>query len=264
MYLEVYPDIVFILNFIIDFILLFLLKKVNRKNSSFLRMSGAAAIGAVVAVILSIFPYMNVILRFLTMNAAGAVLMILIAFGRMKKVDLLKQVITLYLITYFVGGLMNSIYYHTNFGIYLLNLGNGTVFSNISWKFVLLVILLIVPTVLIILWLFRWYRSNAPQTYDVELIFEDRSVQTKGLMDTGNCLYDPIYKKPVMVIENSLMEKLLTPEFRQDMEKAKLYIEGNSTGKDQLSLNNEHMLRLRFVPYQSVGKAGMMLGLLLD
>jgi stage II sporulation protein GA (sporulation sigma-E factor processing peptidase) len=221
-------------------------------------------IGGLAAAIAGIFPWMNAVIRFVLMNVITSILMVLVAFGRLKHIDFVKQVATLYLITYFVGGLMNSIYYYTNFRLFLIHLGNGLIFSSLSWKFVIIAILFITPLVIFSIWLFRWYRNNSPQTFEVELVLEDRKIVTKGLVDTGNCLYDPIYKKPVMVIEDSLMEKLLSEKFRKELEEAKSYVQRNDFDTTKLNMENEHLLRLRFVPYQSVGKSGMMLGLILD
>ena len=136
MYLEVYPDIIFILNFCFDLILLYLLKKVNRKNCKVLRMIAGSAIGGMIAVLISLYPWMNGILKILLMYGTGGILMIITAFGRMKLSDLLKQFIVLNLITYFVGGLMNAIYYQTNFRMYLVHFGKGILFSNLSWLYV--------------------------------------------------------------------------------------------------------------------------------
>jgi stage II sporulation protein GA (sporulation sigma-E factor processing peptidase) len=228
-------------------------------------MIGAAATGAIFAVLVSIFPWMHVILRFFVMNVAASFLMITIAFGRLKITDLMKQVITLYLITYFVGGLMNSIYYNTNLRLNLLRFGNSLTWSNISWKFVIIMVLLILPAVLLLLWLLRWYQSNVREMYEVELILENRSIHTKGFMDSGNCLYDPIFRRPIMVVESTLMEKLLSEEFYKDYENAKQYLLGNNLNKDQWNIGKEHELRFQFIPYQSIGKSqGMMLGLKLD
>ncbi|MBH1941370.1 sigma-E processing peptidase SpoIIGA [Mobilitalea sibirica] len=264
MYLEVYPDIIFILNFIVDFILIFTLKKVNRKNSSLFRMALAAGLGGLSAVIVGVFLWMNMLLRFLLLYIITSILMIFIAFGRLKFMDLLKQVIVLNLITYFVGGLMNSIYYYTNFRLYLMKLGEGISFSNISWKFVGCVFLILIPVAALIIWMLRWYKNNVPLTYEVELVLDGRKINTRGLLDTGNCLYDPIYKRPVMVMEDTLMEDLLSSEFRKDIEDAKHYLEGDDYETNQWNMNAKHLLRLRFIPYQSVGKSGMMLGINLD
>jgi stage II sporulation protein GA (sporulation sigma-E factor processing peptidase) len=237
---------------------------VNRKSSSTLRLIGAAMIGGLAAAIAGIFPWMNAVIRFVLMNVITSLLMVLVAFGKLKLMDFAKQVAALYLITYFVGGLMNSIYYYTNFRLFLIHLGNGLIFSSLSWKFVIIAILFITPLVIFSIWLFRWYRNNSPQTFEVELVLEDRKIVTKGLVDTGNCLYDPIYKKPVMVIEDSLMEKLLSEKFRKELEEAKSYVQRNDFDTTKLNMENEHLLRLRFVPYQSVDKKGMMIGLILD
>ena len=124
LYLEIYPDIVFILNFCIDIILLLLVKLVNRKKSSLLRMCLAATIGGCSAVMISLIPWVNSMTHLLAslflIKALGILLkliviplMLLAAFGRMKWTDLLKQGICFWFITYFVGGLMNSIYYNT-------------------------------------------------------------------------------------------------------------------------------------------------------
>jgi stage II sporulation protein GA (sporulation sigma-E factor processing peptidase) len=110
----------------------------------------------------------------------------------------------------------------------------------------------------------RWYQNNAPVTYEVDLVLDGRSISTRGLMDTGNCLHDPIYNRPVMVLENSLMEGLLKPEFAKDLEEAKHYLEGNELDTSQWNIGTESILRLRFIPYRSVGKSGMLLGIKLD
>ncbi|MDD3173684.1 MAG: sigma-E processing peptidase SpoIIGA [Herbinix sp.] len=260
MYLEIYPDIIFILNFFIDFILLFLLKKVNRKTSNVKKMIGASALGAAFAAVASIFPWMNIVIRFVFMNVVAAVIMLRLAFGRMKRMEMLKQVIALYLITYFAGGMINSIYYYTNFRETLINFGNSFVLSNLKWNIIIIVMLCLVPTTYLILWILRWYQSERKETYDVELFYDNQSIHTKGLMDSGNCLYDPIFKKPVMVVENVLIKDLLPAWACSELDAAKKCVEGN-----EFNFDDNHVLHLRFIPYQSIGKAkGIMVGLMLD
>lgn len=263
MYLEVYPDVVFFLNSIVDIILIFILKKVNKKNSSIARIILAGAAGASPAVVLSIFPWMNYFLKFVLMYVLASLLMILIAFGKLKAADLLKQWIFLNLITYFFGGFMNAIYYHTNFRLYLLNFGRGSIFSNIPLIYVCTAAGAIGATAVFLLWLFRLYQLHRPLIYDVELVLDDRRVRTRGLMDTGNCLYDPVLCRPVMVMENTLMEKLMTPEMEGCIRQAKSLLEGKTEDmpwEEQADIG----YRLSFIPYRSVGKSGMLLGIRLD
>ena len=265
MYLEVYPDIIFILNLIIDFILLFLLKKVNRKRCKVIRLLAGAAVGSLFAVMVSIFPMMNSIIRVLIMNVFAAILMIIVSFGRMKIPELIKQVIVLYLITLFAGGLLNSLYYYTNIRERLIKIGNSLIFSNLSSWYVLVMIVCLIPLTYAILWFLRWYQSEKRETYDVELIFKEHSVHTKGLMDTGNCLYDPVFRKPVMVMEDIVIQELLPCEVYEEIEAAKHCLDRDSSNQEMIPRDNDNLVRLRFIPYQSIGKQkGMMLGLMLD
>lgn len=265
MVLEVYPDIIFILNFFVDLVLLYLLKKINQKKSSRKRLALAAAAGAMFAVITGIFPQMNLLIRFFLMNVAANFCMVLLAFGRMKKADLVKQMLVLYLITYFVGGLIHSVYYNTGLRPTLQKLKNAFIVSNISWKSVIVVILGLLPTTLLILWVLRLYKSKERETFDVELFLDNRSIHTKGLMDTGNCLYDPIFHKPVVIIENELLEELLSDECRMDFEKMKQYMKGIATDDESAHMESGSILRYRIIPYSSVGNPkGTMLGLVLD
>lgn len=226
-------------------------------------MALSAAAGACSAVLISIFPWINYILKLMFMYGAASLLMIFIAFGKLKFTDMLKQWIVLNLITYFIGGFINSFYYHTNLRLYLINIGNGNIFSNIPIMYVYITAGIITVIALFLLWLFRLYQLHKPLIYDVELVLKDRSIKTKGLMDTGNCLYDPIRRKPVMVMENTLMEQLITPKIKEDMELARSYMEGkiNDMSWEQYI---DKMFRFSFIPYRSVGKCGMLLGIRLD
>ncbi|MDD4111844.1 MAG: sigma-E processing peptidase SpoIIGA, partial [Herbinix sp.] len=263
MYLEVYPDVVFLINFFVDLVLIFLVKKVNRKNSSMLRIILAAITGGICAAIVSVYPWMNTVIKFLLMYVATSSLMIVIAFGKLKLSDILKQWIVLNLITYFVGGFMNSIYYHTNFRMILISIGNKNIFSNISSLYIIVVICLITIVTLFALWLLRQYQIHKPLVYDVELVLEERHIRTRGLMDTGNCLFDPTLGKPVMIMDNSLIDELMSPDIKQDMELAMSYLDGKS---DETSYPNnyDNIVRFSFIPYRSIGKTGMLLAIRLD
>lgn len=122
-----------------------------------------------------------------------------------------------------------------------------------------------IPVTYLILWLLRWLQSEKKDTYDIELYFKDQKIRTKGFMDSGNCLYDPIFKKPVMVIENTLVKELLPPQVYSELEAAKNYVDGNGLEECPLTIDHDQALHLRFIPYQSIGKSkGIMLGLIMD
>ena len=65
--------------------------------------------------------------------------------------------------------------------------------------------------------------------YDVVLFHKGRQVHGKGLLDTGNSLYDPISKEPVIILQKSIANQLLLDEMPR-----------NQKG-------------YRIIPYQSIG-----------
>lgn len=265
MYFEVYPDIIFILNFILDFLLLFLLKKINRKESTLMRRTAAAFLGAGVAVLISLYPWMNVILRVVIMNIVAAVLMIIIAFGKMGKGDLVKQVITLYFITYAIGGFINTVYYNTSIKIQLIRLGEFLLYRNISWQFIAAIFAIVVIFMIIIIWLYRCYAGSKMELYDVELFLLQNHMKTKGLFDTGNGLFDPVTKKAVIVVETSMIESLLPDTMREGFYKTKALLEGSHTETVGEDGREEETLPLWLIPFRSIGaQKGMMVGLMLD
>ncbi len=265
MYLEVYPDIIFILNFFLDFIILTILKLVSRKKSRIGKRILAAVIGAIAAAIIGIFPWMNIVIRFIFLNIGAATLMLILAFGRMKRTELAKQLIVLYLITYFFGGLINSIFYHTGFRLFVINFGTSIGFSNASWETVFLIAIFMIPGVSLLLWLYRWYKSGVSEIVDVELVFHGRMLITKGLIDSGNCLYDPIFKKPVIVIEGTQLTNLLSPEENLELAAAKDCLNGNAAASEVCFEDVTGLLPMKIIPYQSIGKKhGIMLGIVLD
>jgi stage II sporulation protein GA (sporulation sigma-E factor processing peptidase) len=282
LYLEIYPDIVFILNFCIDFILLFLVKTVNQKKSGLLRLCFAAMIGGCSAVVISLIPWVNSVTYLLTsaflikilsalIKVVTIPLMLIAAFGRMKWTDLLKQGISFFFISYFVGGFINSVYYNTRMRLYLLNLGDAMMLSNISWSFIAISMTAAALLAIGIIQLRRFYRRKEKDIYEVELSMDGRSIKTRGLFDTGNCLYDPLYHRPVIVMEQTVIEELLSKEMLAEFENAKKYLTGIGSEEamaaslEQSEETKKILLRLRMIPYSSIGNAkGMMFGLMLD
>ncbi|MCH5281736.1 MAG: sigma-E processing peptidase SpoIIGA [Lachnospiraceae bacterium] len=65
--------------------------------------------------------------------------------------------------------------------------------------------------------------------YDVVLFHKGRQVEGKGLLDTGNSLYDPISKEPVVILQKSMAKQLLLDEMPQEQK------------------------GYRIIPYQSIG-----------
>lgn len=264
MYFEVYPDIIFIINLIIDFILLLLLKAISKRSTTIIRLLTAAAAGGITAAIVGILPWMNIFIRFILMNVIASAIMLFLAFGKMIISEFAKLLISLFLLTYFSGGFINSLYYHTNMKVKIGRIGNLLI-SNLTGKVIILIFMAVIPAALCVLWLFRRLKGNRPDTLETELIYDDKAVSTQGLIDTGNCLYDPVFKKPVIIIEHVLLKELIPPEQLRELDRIKRSISDLSFELDMEETLNPIRQRIRLIPYQSIGRQrGLLLGLVLD
>lgn len=224
----------------------------------------AAAIGGFVAVVAGIFPWLPSIVKICLLAIIGAFFMIRVAFGPLKTIEFLKQWFVLNILTYFVGGFLNSIYYQLKFRIQYIEMGNGITFSTLSWKIVGLCIIVMIPVVLLVQRVYQEQKGAIPITYSVELVYDNQRVHTKGLMDTGNGLYDPVYSCPVIVIEHSLISQLFTPEIRKEIEETMFFLNGGQFDISQWKLSDASVGKIRMIPYRSVGKCGMLVGVQLD
>ncbi len=254
MYLEVYIDVIFFINFFMDFILLYSVKKILKWESSFKKTTFGAAVGAIGACILSLVPELNQITQFIISYLIICVIMIWITFKPSSWQVGLKGVIVLYVATFFLGGLFNSLYYHSMLGYYFHELINGRLFQDLNgWKLVFLAIFGIFGTYTLIK-IMTNLRNKNKRLYETNLCFGDKKITLTSLLDTGNNLYDPIFNKPVIIIEYSSLMKLLN-------EKEKHYINGwlinvqNET-EDLMNIfsNNTNNIRVFMIPYKSVGK----------
>lgn len=265
MYLEVYVDVIFIINFILDFILLIAVKKILKATGSLLRLICGAGIGAAGACLFAVIPDFNLVIRFLLAYILLSCLMVKTSIAGMKGFRFLKAVLLLYITTFFLGGLLNSLYYYTSFGYYFEELIQGRLFTGTGYLYFLAAVLTGGIGLIIFVKLFGRIKYKDLELYDAELSYNGKTAKAVGLMDTGNCLRDPYFGKPVIVTEYTVIEPLLTNT--QNTMLRKLLDDSKNSGslfqnmEDGLS---KDYLPIRMIPFHSVGKSGMLPAFELD
>lgn len=195
-----FADILFIINFFMDFFLLCLLRMILKLKGSWLRLAGGSVAGAALAVAflwvwlnLRIAGHANSPLLFLFW--LGAVLgigsiMLFLAFSFQNFQEFLKAEAGLLFGAALVEGLTQA----------------GITAAGFSWMYLLL------PSALLsaaVLW--KAVDKTAWEQgfyYQVTLFYQGRQVETKGFLDTGNHLADPLSKKPVHVADRNLLETI--------------------------------------------------------
>lgn len=258
MYLEVYIDVIFVINLLIDIVLLKLLEKIGRLDTRLYRIVFGGVIGGISACIMSLLPMFTGIIKFVFLYIVTGYLMIRAAFPAQNFKDTIKNLFVLFMLTYSLGGLLNSLYYHTNIGYYMYLLSRSTILQ-ISAKKLFLLAPVALGSMVGLVYLLKKIRHQVQIYYEVELIYQEEHVLLKGLLDTGNGLREPFSQKPVSVVCYEDVKGILPISLAQFIEK--YYQEGDVLVTPE---SMKQYAGIRWIPYHSIGKEqGMLLGIVI-
>ncbi|TCT16861.1 stage II sporulation protein GA (sporulation sigma-E factor processing peptidase) [Natranaerovirga pectinivora] len=258
MYYEVYIDTLFLINFIMDFLILWFVGKILKLNTTWLRLTGASALGSLIICLSVIFPIASITLNILIYYVITCVLMIVIGFKPKSIIQLIKILIGLYLLTFLIGGSIISLYYYTKAGYYFNQLLSGNVFSAIDTRTFILTSIIAFILIKMILYYFSRVMTVQKNLFSIEIELQGKSIRAQGLLDTGNNLYDPITKAPVIIVEYDIIKELIPDQARDIIIK---FLNNNS---EDFYNNIEELYnhKFRLIPFSSIGKeSGMLIGL---
>jgi stage II sporulation protein GA (sporulation sigma-E factor processing peptidase) len=246
--LSIYLDVIWLLNFCFDLLLIVLTAIILKRRIKWRNVLLSALIGSLL-VLIFFTPFANISSHPLTKFFVSC-LMIITAFGMKRLRYILQNLLMFYFVSFVMGGAMIGTYYffevsflfHDN----MIMTNAGGFGDPISWLFIIIGFPII------------WYYSRLQfdqveetkiqfeHIVVVTILFMDRTISLKGLIDSGNQLYDPITKTPVMIVEMEKMKRILPEEMVQFISE-----------KDPLSLievNEPSWIdHLRIIPYRAVG-----------
>lgn len=250
-----YVDVILIGNLIIDFFILKITSKLSKIKTTSLKLLMGAIPGALYAVA-AVFPSMSMFFNF-PMKVAVSVLMVIIAFTPDKFRELFRIVAVFYFISFAFGGAIFAVYYLT---------GSGTIVNNVFLIYgVSLPLLILGFAVSCLLMNYCWdYVQDRllkrKLIYKVLIEVGGSVIETSAMLDTGNTLKEPISNLPVIVVEYDVMKDILPGKLSDAFsDKNK---EFNFENLCSLFDNSEWMVRIRLIPFSSLGKQnGMMIGI---
>jgi len=236
--LEVYIDVLFFVNTVMDFLILMIVDRVRRQGASKKRMLLGAAIGGVIACVLAVVR-LPMILSFFIAYVLTAFLIIRIVFGKQKKGTLVLNVIYLLFITFMLGGAISSIYTYTKAGYYIRMILAGD--SSMRGITLLILAAAIILSGLLLYRKTRREKKDESNIYPIMMKVNEEAVNCNAFLDTGNGLRDPVFGTPVILVEKNLL------------------------GDIYERIKEKRPELIRVIPYRSVGKAeGLLMGLKLD
>jgi stage II sporulation protein GA (sporulation sigma-E factor processing peptidase) len=242
MYLEIYIDVVFLLNFFMDYLLLRLVDRLFSCSGKRGRCLLAALLGALFSCFLILVPKVSEGAPAILLHTLCAMAMLRIGCGIKGNALLLRAVLTLYLAAFLFGGCWEAFWEKRN-----VSLTSCLVFSAGIY------LALCAAHALHSLW-----RIQTQNVYRVTVTVDGKCGEMDGFYDTGNLLVDPFCGKPVSVMSAEVLDTLLC---RETSEKLK-YIMENPGELENTELSH---LKPHFLPVRTVSqKDEMMLAITLD
>lgn len=250
----IYADLIFLMNLMIDAAMLYMTAWCRRLKPPWWRIWLGAVIGASY-VVMMLFPTMSSMLTF-AVKCLFSVVMLSVSFGVKDLGYFIRNLAVFYMVNFATAGGMIGIHYmlqSTN------EVMNGIVFTQSGTiGFQVQVSTALIVTILIpILWWLRKVLSMLKQRETIRIFrasltvyFDEIKITCDGLIDTGNQLYDPLTRTPVIVMEVNGLRSILSDAWLRRIEKGE-------TEEIMLALEEENPIwrhRLRFIPYQGIQK----------
>lgn len=185
--MKMYIDLFFIFNVIMDYIIIMSTSILLKRRTSYIRMILSSLIGGISSLVL--FTSLNKIV----IEIISIVIMVLISFGYKDIRYLIKNILYMYILSTLLGGI-----------IYLFNIK----VSNSMFLTYLIIIVISIEIMILYIKENKKMRSIYNNYYKVDIYFKDREkLSLIGFVDTGNNLYDPYKKRPVIIVPDKYIKE---------------------------------------------------------
>ncbi|RAK23281.1 stage II sporulation protein GA (sporulation sigma-E factor processing peptidase) [Anoxybacillus vitaminiphilus] len=248
--MSIYLDIIWLLNVCFDSLLLWLTAIMLKRQIVLWRIALGAFIGSLL--VLFMFTPFSLYASHPLVKLLFSFFIVIASFGFKRFRYFIENLLTFYFATFMIGGGMIALH---NLLQNDISAAAGAIITSstgtgdpVSWLFVLLGF----PT----LWFFSRKRIDGirekklrfESIVDVFITLDEVNIALKGLIDSGNQLYDPITKTPVMIVDLNEVKQMLPQSIVENFTLAHVF-----HFTDQKDLEKWHH-RLRIIPYRAVGK----------
>lgn len=248
--MKVYLDIIWALNLLFDAFLLYLSAIILKRQVKLWRLGLGGFIGSLL-IILSVTP-----LHAAAGHPAGklifSIFMVLAAFGYKRFRFFAKALMTFYVTTFLLGGTLTGVHYFIQFD---MDLASNVAMNHIkgfgdpiSWLFVVLGFPLAWHFSRRNIEQFEMTKIQYESLAEVEVQFMGMAFNIRGLIDSGNQLYDPISKMPVMILSIAKEMERMPSDIRRIAENPDCVL----SGKGDFSQDLEN--KMRIIPCKVVGQ----------
>ncbi|MCL1935804.1 MAG: sigma-E processing peptidase SpoIIGA [Defluviitaleaceae bacterium] len=230
--MDIYIDIIFFINLMMNFIIFFTVSKISKTNKNFFRIFLGSATSALLYCIFLVF-LQNIF------NIFTAIFILIsglfVSFGKIFIKRFVFFLIYSHLIAFLIGGMATAIYNYTNISL-------NTVFSIIRHFNINILFTSTIISYISIYFANRYFQKikmTKKSFCKVEIFKDNKSVSFTALIDTGNSLVDPLNQCPVIIAEQKIVNKIF-----------------NINNIDE----NKGFEKIRLIPYKTIGNEGILTG----
>lgn len=212
MYYELYVDVLFLVNFMMDYLLLLLVKKMLRCTATHGTVFWGATLGSFLTCAIVVLPIPYAFLKFVLFHMIVNTFMIRAGLKIKNMREFAKAYLMLYVGGFLLGGVLEALHQYVRAGslFFVIAVGGYHIVSKL-WDFIASV-----------------HRINQYHC-KVDLYLGEKQCQVTGIIDTGNGLRDPISGKPV-----SILDKTVARQFLGNVKMSQVrYIPYHSIGKKE-------------------------------
>lgn len=192
MYNEVYIDVLFLVNFMMDSLVLLIVRKILGRNATLKRILAGSAVGAFMTCLVVALPFGGSILKFFLFHLFVASLMIVVGLGAADVRGFVESYIVLYISSFLLGGVFQWL------SQYVRYMSIFFAFAVVSYFIVMAI------------WRYIVYLRRIDEFQcRVTFYLDGEEYSWRALIDSGNSLTDPDTGKPVCILEQSVIEPLL-------------------------------------------------------
>ena len=251
--ITIYIDIVFLENLIMNSIIIYATSIILKIKPKLIRVVTSSAIGSIYAII----SYVTELSIYTSIISKGilAIVMVYIAFNPQNMKNMWKQLLIFYLTSFVFGGVaLYLIYFIKPQDVFIKN---GIFVGDYALKAIFLGAIIAFIIIKISIKIVKTKINAKDMFCKIRIKLNGKEIETKAMIDTGNLAKEPITNTPVVIVESSLLEKILPKEILNSIDNI---LAGKLDG-----VKEEYISRLRCIPFSSLGKQnGMLLGIKAD
>lgn len=195
MYYELYVDVLFLVNFMMDYLLLLLVRRMLKCSATHGNICLGAAAGSAMTCAIVILPIPYAFIKFVMFHILVNTLMIRVGLKIKYMRSFAKAFIMLYIGAFLLGGILEYLHQYIKIGSLFFAIAIVGYYIVLGiWNFIS-----------------RVQRLNQYKCR-VDLYQKGKRYQVEGIIDTGNGLRDPITNQPVSILDKKAAKAFLGDE----------------------------------------------------